>query len=82
MKMITRSQAIKEMRAIAKKAGLTFKGQNAYINGKKAYKFIDRVTGVTKLANCTFWTCYENCVSGYIESYDPTKGFFNGIGAY
>lgn len=82
MTKLTRTQAIKEIRATAKKAGLTFKEQNAYINGQQAYKFTDRATGETKLSNCTFWTAYENCISGYIESYNSTKGSFDGIGTY
>lgn len=82
MTKITRNEAAKEMRATAKKAGLTFKKQNAYIGGEQAYKFTDRSTGETKLSNCTFWTAYENCLSGYIESYNINKGSFDGINCY
>lgn len=74
---LTRNEAIKEIRAISKKSGLTFKKQNSYINGKQAYKFTDRITGETKLSNCSFGTAYENCLCGYIESYNVKKGCFD-----
>lgn len=82
MAKATYSEAVKEIRATAKKAGLTFKRQNATINGKQAYKFVCRESGITKMENCTLWIAYENCLSGYIESYNQEKGVFDGVGCY
>ena len=79
VKVSNAKEAEKEIRATAKKAGLTFKKQDAFINGAQAYKFTDRATGETKLSNCTFWTAYENCLSGYVESYSASTGSFSGI---
>ena len=62
----TQAQAAKEIRKIAKDAGMTFKRQNARINGKQAYMFTDRLTGIRIISNCTFWSAYECCMSGYV----------------
>lgn len=67
--MYTQKEAVKEIRAIAKKNGLTFKRQpRLTINNKPAYMFTSRATGQRVLENCTFWTAYESCMNGYIES--------------
>ncbi len=76
MTRITMQQAAKEIRAEAKKVGLTFKRQDATINGKQAYMFTDRATGLRKLENCTFWNAYENYLCGYVGSYNMIKGSF------
>ncbi len=65
---INNSDAIKEVRKIAKQNGMTFKTQNSKINGTQAYQFIDRETGIVKGSNFTVWTAYENCMSGYIDT--------------
>ncbi len=66
MTRITMQQAAKEIRTEAKKVGLTFKRQDATINGKQAYMFTDRATGLRKIENCTFWNAYENYLCGYV----------------
>ena len=63
----TQNAAMREIRAIAKKNGLTFKRQSATINGVAVYMFVCRATGVRVIENCTFWSAYENCMSGYVE---------------
>jgi len=64
----TQAEAAKEIRAIAKRNGLVFKKQNATINGAQAWMFTDRATGRKVLSYCQFWTAYENCMSGYIDT--------------
>ena len=63
----TQKEAIKEIRLEAKKNGMTFKRQNAAINGRQAYMFVNRLTGAKVIENCTFWSAYENCQNGYVE---------------
>lgn len=63
----TQKEAIKEIRAVAKANGLTFKRQNATINNEPAYMFTSRSTGLRVIENCTFWSAYENCMSGYVK---------------
>ena len=63
----TQKEAIKEIRSIAKANGMTFRRQNATINNFQAYKFINRETGETVISNCTFWSAYANCMSGYVQ---------------
>lgn len=65
---ITYSEAMKEIRRIARKNGMTFKRQNAKINGSQGYKFISRDSGTTLMSNCTLWSAYDNCMSGHIET--------------
>lgn len=67
--MLTKREASKEIRAEARKNGLTFKVKEngAKLNGSPLYKFVDRKTGDTLIDNCQFWTAYENCQSGYIQ---------------
>jgi len=68
MSNYTQAEAIKEIRKIAKENGMTFKRQDARINGKQAYMFVNRESGAVILSNCTFWSAYQNCMSGAIES--------------
>jgi hypothetical protein len=65
--MYTQSEAIKEIREIAKDNGLTFKRGNITINGKPSYRFCERGTDNVVLDNQLFWTAYENCMNGCIE---------------
>ena len=64
----TQAEARKEINAIAKESNLVFKRQNATINGVQAYMFTNRSTGARVIENCTFWTAYANCMSGYVAS--------------
>jgi hypothetical protein len=74
---ITRAEALSEIRATAKRVGLTFKTTSYLtINGSTAYEFCDKVTGLSKFTNCTFWSAYENCQAGYIDRYDSKTGRF------
>lgn len=77
MSTFTYAEALKEIREIAKSSGLTFKRQSHSINGKASYKFVDRETGEAKLENVTLWSAYENCMCGYISSYNRKTRKFN-----
>ena len=71
------SEALKEIRAIARKSGLTFKKiDRLRIGGKQAYEFVDRVSGASRFTNCSFLSAYEHCMSGFIETYNPKTGRF------
>ena len=61
-----RSEADKEIRVIAKNNGLTFKRGNFNINGKAGYMFVNAFSKIVCQGN--FWACYENCMSGYIDT--------------
>jgi len=63
-----KTDALKEIRETAKKNGLTFKGMNATLNGSQLFMFVDRKTGERVLENCQFWTAYEDCMSGHIDT--------------
>lgn len=65
--IIKYNEALKEVRLHAKQCGLTFKRQNATINGKQAFSFYCRSTGEKVYENFTLWSAYENCLSGYIK---------------
>lgn len=67
MTKFTHAEARKEINKIAKENNLVFKRQNATINNKQAYQFVDRNTGEKVIENCTFWTAYENCMSGFVK---------------
>ena len=62
----TQAEAAKEIRAEAKKCGLTFKKMNTRLNGAYLWMFVNRKTGEKILWNCTFWSAYENFLNGYI----------------
>ena len=64
---MTYADAMKEVRATAKKNGLIFKRQNSTINGQQAYKFVSKDSGKVLGENFTLWSAYENCMSGYVE---------------
>ena len=67
MTNFTQAQALSEIRAYAKNLCMTFKVQNATINGKQAYMLTNRKTGVVLAKNFTLWTAYENMQSGYFD---------------
>ena len=67
MSNFTQAQALSEIKAYAKNIGMTFKRQNATINGKAAYMLTNRKTGVVLAKNFTVWTAYENVQSGYFD---------------
>jgi hypothetical protein len=66
--MYTQAEALKEIRAIAKKNGLTFKKMNKKSDGVCLWMFTNRKTGQKILENCRFWTAYADCQSGYLET--------------
>lgn len=63
MTKFTQTEAAKEIRAIAKQAGMTFKRQNGS-NHIALYMFVDRSNGDIKLDNLTFWCAYRACMIG------------------
>lgn len=67
MSNFTQAQALSEIRAYAKNLGMTFKRQNATINGQAAYMLTNRKTGEVLAKNFTLWTAYENMQSGYFN---------------
>lgn len=74
------NEMIKQIRAIAKSAGLTFKQDKMVrLHGVYLWKFTSRLTGETVVENCTLPNAYENCMDGYIESYNESTGEFNGM---
>lgn len=69
MNGITHAEALKKIRAIAKRNGLVFKRQpRMTINGASAYMFVNRESGQRIIENCRFWTAYQDCMSGYIDT--------------
>lgn len=74
---ITKREAMKEIRACAKRNGLTFKQMNTQLNGGYLYKFVERGNGETVLSNCTFWSAYGDVLDGYIDSWNGER--FEGV---
>ena len=61
------TQALSEVRAYAKTLGMTFKRQNATVNGKSAYMLISRKTGEVVAKNLTLSTAYDSLQDGYFD---------------
>lgn len=81
--MYTHNQIIKEIRSTAKEAGLTFRVQkNLRINGSPAYCFTVRGGGEVVFKNCTLMNALENCLCGYISSFNKETGYFDGVNHY
>ena len=79
MKM-TKSETVSYIKKSAKNAGLTFRVQkNLKINGGDAYCFTVRGGGEVVMRNCTLGGALENIESGYIASWNPKIGYFDGI---
>jgi hypothetical protein len=76
--MMNYKETLKEIRAEARKVGLTFKTQNARINGAQGWKFVDRRTGEAVFTNLTMNSAYNNVCSGYIATYNKNKKSFDG----
>ena len=66
---MTHNDKKKAINAEAKTNGLYFKWQNATINGKQAYRFEDRETGLTVAVNYTVASAYTAVGEGEIVSY-------------
>ena len=70
----TMAEATKEIRKIAKNNGMTFKKMaNIKMNGGSLYMFVNRKTGEKIIWNCTFWSAYENCMSGLVAENTQNK---------
>ena len=67
MTNLTQAQALSEIRAYTRNLGMTFKRQNATINGKTAYMLTNRRTGEVLSKNFTLCTAYDNMQSGYFD---------------
>ena len=65
--MSNQVKALSEVRAYAKNLGMTFKRQNATINGKTAYLLTNRKTGVVLAKNLAVSTSYEEMQTGYFD---------------
>tara|TARA_R110000772_G_scaffold143805_1_gene253381 strand:+ start:843 stop:1085 length:243 start_codon:yes stop_codon:yes gene_type:complete len=78
---MTTKDTLKEVRIVATRNGLTFKVDNRrYINGKPAYRFIDKETKETVLSNMNLSMALNNVCSGFIDSYNPANKSFDGVG--
>ena len=76
MLLTTQKEILSFVRAEARQLGLTFKQQQNYINGNKAYKVIDRKSGVLLASNMTLPMAYENALAGYfIKLAEDYKNF-------
>jgi len=64
MKSLTMKEVLKEARGLAKNLGYTLKTQYATINGKQAYKIVNRTTGITKISNMTLVSAWETLLDG------------------
>jgi len=63
-----KSEIIKECRAEARKNGLTFKEMSSCrINGKPAYKYVTRGTGLPVRTNLTLGLAYTIACSGELD---------------
>lgn len=80
IKMQTQKQIISYIKTQAKDAGLTFRIQrNLKINGGNAYCFTVRGGGEVVMRNCTLGGALENVESGYIATWNPKTGYFDGL---
>ena len=70
---LSHKEALKVIRANAKKNGLTFKRKNANYNGAPLYKFVYRDSGLTALDNQTLGRAYENVYNGSIDDFGEVE---------
>ena len=63
---MNQAETLAEIRKTARDNGLTFKAQNARINGKQGYKFVNRISGLVVGENFTINSAYEDVCSGYV----------------
>lgn len=67
--MYTKKEAIKELRAEAKKRGLTFREmKNVRLNGVPVYELVIRESGRRLVHNYRLSTAYEDMLSGYWDT--------------
>lgn len=59
MTYYTKAEMLKSLRKDARGQGLTFKEQNAYINGLQAYTFVDRQTKEVVSKNHTLQSAFD-----------------------
>jgi hypothetical protein len=69
-------QMISEVRNIAKSNGLVFKQSKTRLNGSFLWQLNDRSTGERVMNNYQLLTAYSDCMSGYINTYNPKTGCF------
>lgn len=74
---ITKKQALQEIRLECKKVGLVFKQTNVRLGSCVLYKIEVRKTGHIVIENYSFSSAYEDCCSGFLNSWDGLK--FIGI---
>ena len=65
---LTTKELLAELRTYAKTLGMTFKRQNATINGKTAYMLTNRKTGAVLAKNLTLATAYDSMQEGYFDA--------------
>ena len=67
MTYYTKAEILKSLRKDARNQGLTFKEQNAYVNGQQAYMFVDRQSKEILSKNHTLQSAFDNQeMSGFI----------------
>ena len=76
---LSHNEALKEIRANAKKNGLTFKRKDANYYKSPLYKFVDRESGYTVLDNQTLGRAYDNVCSGYIDEIGRERESVGGL---
>jgi hypothetical protein len=71
MAKLTNAEALTEIRAEAKKHGLTFGRMTTVstIGGSPAYKFYPRGGGAAVVSNCTLGSAYELVCSGQLAQH-------------
>lgn len=60
MSYFTKAEMLKSLRAKAKELGLTFKEQDAYLNGHKLFMIADRETGKVLSSGHTVQSAFDN----------------------
>lgn len=64
-------EKLKTVRTAAKQLGMTFKKQNATINGTQAYKFVCRGSGAVIASNYTLYSAYDAYMHGELQEMIP-----------
>ena len=65
---LTTKELLAKLRTYAKTLGMTFKRQNATINGKVAYMLTNRKTGEVLAKNLTLSSAYDSMQEGYFDA--------------
>jgi len=77
--IMNNKQIISDIRRYAKSYGLVFKQSKTRMNGVLLWQLNDRASGDVVISNYRVATAYEDCMSGYMSTYNRSTRQFEGL---